>query len=104
MIGKTTRERIDTVLAAQHREGVFPDDYLDMVAADAENVVNHIRNTDVIEPWFIPVASRIAIYWIEKLGYNGAKDISENGISRNYEQGDVPNSLLRQIPPSAVVI
>lgn len=100
----TTRERIDTVLTAQHREDMFPDEYLDMMAADAENVVNHVRSTETIEPRFVPVASRIAIYWIEKLGYMGAKDISENGVSRNYETGDVPNSLLRLITPAAVTV
>lgn len=75
-----------------------------MLCEDAEGVVCHFRGTEVIEPKYVPVAARIAMYWVEKLGYMGAKDISENGVSRNYEVGDVPQSLLRLITPIAVVV
>lgn len=98
----TTRQRIDAVILAQGmEEGVFPSPYLDMLAEDAESVVCHFRGTDEIEPKYIPVAARIANYWLEKTGYMGASSVSENGVSRNYETGDVPNSLLRLISPAA---
>lgn len=100
----TTRQRLDVMLSAQGGLPSIPDAYLDLLAEDAEQVVCHYRNTDVIEPKYIPVAARIANYWLEKTGYRGASSISESGISRSYETGDVPDSLLRQITPTATVI
>lgn len=100
----TTRQRIDIFLSEQDREEEFSSSYLDMMAEDAEAIVCHYRNTDVIEQKYVPVAAKIANYWIEKLGYMGASNLSENGVSRTYETGDIPNSLLRQITPVAVVI
>lgn len=41
----------------------------------------------------------IAAYLLNKRGAEGEKTHSENGISRTYENGDVPNSLMRQITP-----
>ena len=43
----------------------------------------------------------IAAYLLNKRGAEGEKTHSENGISRTYENGDVPNSLMRQITPFA---
>lgn len=99
----TTRQQVDAILTAQHRGDAFPGDYLDTLCGNAEEIVNNIRLTDVIEDRYVHVAARIAMYWVEKLGYNGAKSISENGVSRSYEQGDVPDSLLRLIIPTARV-
>lgn len=46
----------------------------------------------------------IAVYLLNKRGAEGETMHSENGISRNYESGDVPTSLLRDIIPCASVI
>lgn len=44
---------------------------------------------------------QIAAYLINKRGAEGETSHSENGISRSYEDGDVPPTLLREIVPFA---
>lgn len=46
---------------------------------------------------------QIAAYLINKEGADGQTSHSENGVSRSYESGDVPESLLRQITPRGAV-
>lgn len=43
----------------------------------------------------------IATYLLNKRGAEGETAHSENGISRSYEDGDVPPALLREITPFA---
>lgn len=45
----------------------------------------------------------IAAYLINKRGAEGETAHSENGVSRSYEDGDVPSSLLRGIVPFAAL-
>lgn len=46
----------------------------------------------------------IAVYLLNKRGAEGEAAHSENGISRTYENGDVPTSMLRQIVPMCGVL
>lgn len=46
----------------------------------------------------------IAAYLLNKRGAEGQTAHSENGISRSYEDGDVPPTLLREIVPCASVV
>lgn len=46
----------------------------------------------------------IAAYLVNKRGAEGETAHSENGISRSYEDGDVPTTLLREIVPCASLI
>lgn len=46
----------------------------------------------------------IAAYLLNKRGAEGETAHSENGISRSFEDGDVPPSLLREITPFASAI
>lgn len=46
----------------------------------------------------------IAVYLLNKRGAEGQTAHSENGISRSYEDGDIPPTLLRDILPFAVVM
>ena len=46
----------------------------------------------------------IAAYLVNKRGAEGETAHSENGISRSYEDGDVPPTLLREIGPCASLI
>lgn len=46
----------------------------------------------------------IAVYLLNKRGAEGEAAHSENGISRTYENGDVPLSMLRQIVPMCGVL
>ena len=47
---------------------------------------------------------QIAAYLLNKRGAEGETSHSENGISRHYEDGDIPPSLLRKIVPRAGVV
>lgn len=46
----------------------------------------------------------IAVYLLNKRGAEGEAAHSENGISRTYENGDVPPSMLRHIVPMCGVL
>ena len=50
-----------------------------------------------------PCQLRIAAYLVNKRGAEGETAHSENGISRSYEDGDIPPSLLRELIPYARV-
>lgn len=47
---------------------------------------------------------KIAAYLLNKRGADGEIAHSENGVSRSYEAGDIPESLLREIIPKCGVI
>ena len=46
----------------------------------------------------------IAAYLLNKRGAEGQTSHTENGISRQYENGDVPESMLKAVIPFAEVI
>lgn len=46
----------------------------------------------------------IAVYLLNKRGAEGETSHSENGISRAYENADIPASLMREIVPMASTI
>ena len=46
----------------------------------------------------------IATYLLNKRGAEGEVSHSENGISRTYENADVPNSMLREVIPRCEVM
>lgn len=46
----------------------------------------------------------IAVYLLNKRGAEGETAHSENGVSRSYEDGDIPPSMMRDILPSVSVI
>ena len=50
------------------------------------------------------VQIEIAAYMLNKRGAEGETSHSENGVSRSYEDGDIPPTLLRRIVPKAGVL
>lgn len=50
------------------------------------------------------VQVEIAAFMLNKRGAEGQTSHSENGISRSYEDGDIPPTLLRQIVPMVKVL
>lgn len=46
----------------------------------------------------------IAAFMLNKRGAEGEKSHTENGVSRTYENGDVPHTLLRRITPMVSVL
>lgn len=55
-------------------------------------------------PPTIPTQVEIAAYMLNKRGAEGETAHSENGVSRSYEDGDIPATLLRRITPMAGVL
>ncbi len=46
----------------------------------------------------------IAAYMLNKRGAEGQTSHSENGVSRSYEKGDVPSSMLKAVIPYCGVV
>ena len=59
------------------------------------------RNSDKISvvSEYEGVQIRAAAYYLNKRGADGEKSHNENGISRTYENSDLPDSLLREFTP-----
>ena len=53
---------------------------------------------------YAAVQVEIAAYMLNKRGAEGQTSHSENGVSRSYEDGDIPQTLLRQITPMVRVV
>lgn len=56
-----------------------------------------------VPPKYDAVHIEIAAYMLNKRGAEGEVHHSENGVSRTYEDGDIPPTLLRRIIPMAGV-
>lgn len=79
---------------------------IELAADDAENTIRAIRQqepTDEIEPIYTGLAVEMGVYLYEKRGVDGVSSFTENGISRVYEKGTFPNSMLRRITPKASI-
>lgn len=50
------------------------------------------------------VQCRVASYLLNKRGAEGETKHSENGITRDYESGDIPSSLMQEITPFGKVM
>ena len=48
--------------------------------------------------------SKLAAYFLNKRGADGQTSHSENGISRSFESGDIPPSIMREITPFCGVV
>lgn len=59
---------------------------------------------DTVPAKYDMVHVEIAAYMLNKRGAEGETAHSENGVSRSYEDGDIPPTLLRRILPMAGVI
>lgn len=57
-----------------------------------------------LPPRYDGIHIEIAAYMLNKRGAEGEVVHSENGVSRTYEDGDIPPTLLRRITPAAEVL
>lgn len=62
------------------------------------------RDTTEVPSEYTALQVEIAAYLLNKRGAEGETSHSENGISRQYENGDVPESMLKSITPYCGVI
>lgn len=73
-----------------------------LAADDAENAIRKIRQqapTDEIEDIYKGLAVEMGVYLYQKRGVDGTNSFTENGISRVYERGSFPDSMMRRITP-----
>lgn len=93
-----------STMSGEKDEGVISA-YLKMAA---EKIVRRAFPFDSDErdvPWqYAGMQVEIAVYLMNKRGAEGESAHSENGISRSYEDADVPASLLRGITPMVGVL
>lgn len=83
------------------------DKKLQLMLDRAENVIKHKRNwpdDEPMEPRWKELQIQIALFLWNKQGAEGEKEHIENGVSRFYENADIPDSLLDDITPIAQVI
>ena len=57
----------------------------------------------IVPERYAALQCQIAAYMLNKQGAEGQKSHSENGVSRSYESGGVPESMLSQITPMGAV-
>ena len=77
-----------------------------IAADDAENTIRRIRQQapeDPIESVYQTLAVEMGVYLYQKLGVDGTNSFTENGISRVYENGTFPESMLHRITPKACI-
>lgn len=61
-------------------------------------------SVDIVPPKYETLQCEIAAYLLNKRGAEGETSHSENGISRSYENADVPESLMSVVIPYCGVI
>lgn len=99
-----TNDEMTTVVAslvgASEKDNTKVSAYL---AIAKQKILNRLypfkANADEVPARYHPLQCEIAAYLYNKQGAEGQTAHSENGVSRSYENGDVPESLMRQITP-----
>ena len=89
LVKKMTDETDEAVISA----------FLDMAG---EAIYNHVdpygmSDSETVIEKYGGVQARAAAYWLNKRGWDGQTGHSENGVSRSYEAGDLPPSILREL-------
>lgn len=75
-----------------------------LAADDAENAIRKIRQqkpTEEIEDIYKGLAIEMGVFLFQKRGVDSTNSFTENGISRVYESGSFPISMVRRITPKA---
>ena len=92
-----TGEADDTVLSAFlgiAKEKILRKAYPFKEYSSSEEVPEKYQNVQI----------EIAVYLLNKRGAEGETYHSENGINRSYENASVPNSMLKEVVPTAGVL
>ena len=79
--------------------------YLDIAGSKICHKAYPFAETEMnVPPKYEYTQVEIAVYLLNKRGAEGETSHSENGISRTYENADIPASLMREIVPMASTI
>jgi hypothetical protein len=82
------------------------DSKLDLMLTRAESKIKERRRWPIDQPMetrWNELQIQIAIVLYNKQGAEGEKEHDENGVKRFYENADIPNSLLNDVTPLAVI-
>lgn len=92
-------------LTSDDEDSALIETYLEIAASEIINRA-YPYNHEITEvpPKYDLLQCKIAAYMIQKRGAEGQTAHSENGVSRSYEDADIPFSLTSQIIPFAGVI
>lgn len=63
----------------------------------------NVTSSTTVPERYAALQCEIAAYMLNKQGADGEISHSENGVTRTYESGGVPESFLKQITPMGVV-
>lgn len=80
---------------------VSNDDLLNYALSYASSEILKRRGTDTLEDQYLPNQVEGALYWLSRLGAEGAQAVSENGTSTTWK--NVPEWLGSVIPRLGVV-
>lgn len=80
--------------------------FLSKAALELYRLIDPYKTTDkeTIVEENVDLQVDIASYRINKRGWDYESSHSENGVTRVYETGDLPDSILRRITPKAGVV
>ena len=97
------------VMVGQPNEGDWSDDVLiSYLAIAGQKIINRAYPYDdtvtKVPRRYSYLQCDIANYLLNKRGAEGQTSHSENGISRSYENADVPDSMLSEVVPHVGVI
>lgn len=73
----------------------------------AEDAIKQRRRTPrelTLESQYSSLQIEISVFLYNKLGAEGEKTHSENGVTRGYENAHIPDSMLNMVVPLGVVI
>lgn len=85
---------------------VSEDNKLNLMLARAESKIKERRRWPIDQPLesrWNELQIQIALFLYNKQGTEGEREHVENGVSRFYENADIPSSLLNDITPLAVI-
>lgn len=78
------------------------------LSLSAERIMNRLypfgASLTELPDRYSSVQVQVAAYLLNKRGAEGESAHSENGVSRSYENGDIPYTLLREVTPFVSVL
>lgn len=78
--------------------------YLSIAERKICNIASPYQYLEKVPPKYEHLQIEAAVYFLNKRGAEGETIHAENGITRHYEDGDLPPSLMKQIVPLCGVV
>lgn len=95
-------ERLKILVPDEENDGLLQE-----LLSQAEDAIKQRRRTLKglpLESQYFSLQIEIAVFLYNKLGAEGEKSHSENGVNRGYENANLPDSMLNAVVPLGRVI